>query len=184
MSARSEWWAWLAEQASPRVVEVGTKAWYGLPPRHHRDPVMSACPSASWVGVDAEAGDGVDVVADVHRLSAAFPEERFDAMICVATLEHFARPWVAAVEMARVLRPGARAWVESHQSFPIHGYPSDYFRFTVEGLRELFSDEAGWRIIASEYFTPCIIVPKINVLPDWNFEAPAFLNVGIYLERR
>lgn len=178
MTARETFWNWLATQQSPRVLEIGTRAWDGNPPRHHRSEVLRVCPSAKWTGCDAQPGAGVDVVADAHRLSQVFPAGSFDCLVCVSTLEHLARPWVASAEMAWVTRAGGLLWAETHQSFPVHGYPSDYFRFTAEGLREVFSAEAGWDVIEADYSYPAKVVPLANI-PVWNFEAPAWLNVGV-----
>lgn len=186
MSLMGDWFDWLRPLDRPRVLELGTRAWDNRPPRHHRDAVLAANPGASWVGADALAGDGVDVVADAHRLSEVFAAGHFDGWLCVATLEHFARPWVAAVELAKVTRPGGRGLVQTHQTFPLHGYPSDYFRFSAAALAEVFSVEAGWRVLAAGHDYPCRVVPLGNAFAharDWNFEAEAYLNASAVVER-
>lgn len=184
MTAREYFWGWLRDQSSPAVLEIGTRGWDGREPSHHRAELGRVCPSAAWLGCDAQAGPGVDVVADAHRLGEAFAPGRFDAVICVSTLEHLARPWVAAASMADVVRPGGLLWVETHQAFPVHGYPNDYFRFTTEGLREVFSADAGWECVAADYSFPCRVVPLVNGPPNgWNFEAEAWLNVGGTFQR-
>lgn len=183
VSAKQRFWNWLEKQREPTVIEIGTKAWDGKPPIHHKNQVLETCQTATWHGVDCEAGDGVDIVADAHRLSDVIQMGLADAIYCEATLEHLARPWIAAAEMAKITRIGGCAWIETHQSFPIHGYPNDYFRFTAEGLGELFSKDVGWEVVASEYFSPCQVVPKVNLPGMWNFEAPAYLNVGVFVRR-
>jgi 2-polyprenyl-3-methyl-5-hydroxy-6-metoxy-1,4-benzoquinol methylase len=45
----------------------------------------------------------------------------FDALVAVAVFEHLERPWIAAKEVARVLKPGGFAYVSTHQTFPLHG---------------------------------------------------------------
>lgn len=50
--------------------------------------------------------DGVDVVADVHSLQ--FDDARFDNIVGIDVLHHFAKPGVALRECARILRPGGR----------------------------------------------------------------------------
>ena len=95
------------------------------------------------------------------------------------------RPWAATPELARVLRPGGVIYVETHQTFPIHGYPSDYWRFTREAL-ELLALDAGLEVIGTAYKYPATIVPAsdINFERGWNASAPAFLNVELLAVRR
>lgn len=169
-----------------RVLEIGTRAWDSKPPKHHKQQVLEANPSAEWIGADSSPGDGVDVVADIHHLSHHFPIARFDAVLVPWVMEHVARPWIAAVELARVVRPGGLVLVTTHQAFPHHAYPHDYFRYSTDGLAQIFSANAGWRIRDSKQEHPCKIVPLTNNFTaghDWNFEAEAWLNTHCIAER-
>lgn len=166
-----------------RVLEMGTLAWNG-PPKHSRDLVLKANPAADWTGCDMVAGEGVDLVCDIHNLSSLNRE--FDAAVVCSVLEHVARPWVAAQELGSVIRSGGILLVTTHQSFPYHAYPKDYYRFTQEGLREIFSEEAGWKVVESNYDHPCKVTPLDNFFThahDWNFEAEAWLSVSCLAER-
>jgi SAM-dependent methyltransferase len=167
-------------QPNWKVLEIGTKGWDGKPPIHHRSRVVSK--GATWTGVDIEPGDGVDVVADAHELSKHFPPNHFDAALLCSTLEHLRRPWVAIEELSKVVRRGGIVFCSTHQSFPVHGYPSVYFRFTIEGLKEVFS---GWNVTA-QYEFPCKVIPLSNIFTharDWNFTAEAWLNVVCIAEK-
>lgn len=186
MSARQAWFDWLARQDSPRVLEVGTRGWGGAPPKHHRAAVQDASPGAEWIGLDLEPGEDVDVVADVHEISRHFPIGHFSGVVCCAVLEHLRRPWLAAAQLAQVTRPGGRLFCQTHQSFPYHAYPADYFRFSVEALGEIFAPDAGWRVLKSGYEYPAKVVPLDNYWPHavgWNFAAEAWLNVECVAER-
>lgn len=185
MSARARWFDAMALMRSPSVLEIGTRGWDGHPPRHHRAELVARNPSASWVGVDCLGGPGVDVVADIHSLSGVFQPGQFDAAIMASVLEHVRRPWVAAKELAAVIRPGGILLVQTHQTFPVHGYPSDYWRFTREALAEVFALDHGWRVIESEYTYPAKVVPLSNEVhaTNWNFLADAWLNVEAMCER-
>lgn len=161
----------LAKTKRPDVLELGTRRWEDRPTHH-----------AAWVPVlgshvmsDVTEGTDVDVVADAHDL-APFGDGSFDAVIAVSVWEHLARPWIAAQAVARVLRPGGLAYIATHQTFPIHGYPSDYFRFSTEALDLLFTD-AGLTMLGVGYCYPCKIQPGPEVT-RWNSAAPAFLNVA------
>jgi len=84
---------------------------------------------------------------DVEAMS--FESGALDAVICLEVLEHVRHPWVAAAELLRVLRPGGHLLVSVPFLFPFHGksgrsarhdeYP-DFWRFTHQGLDELFRD--------------------------------------------
>jgi len=69
------------------------------------------------------------------------------------------RPWIAAAEIGKVLRPGAQIFCYTHFAFPEHGYLSDYFRFTRAALETIFTD-AGLEVLATDYENPCTIVAE------------------------
>ncbi len=76
------------------------------------------------------------VAADGHYLP--FVDETFDCIYMVAVLEHVSNPFMVAHEVARVLKRGGFVLVACPFIYPMHSAPSDYFRFTEEGLRQLF----------------------------------------------
>lgn len=162
----------LAALSGPTVLELGTLRWQGDLPTHHRAWAPDAC---TYVMADIAPGTDVDIVADAHDL-APFADECFDVVIAASVWEHLARPWLAAQAVARVLRPGGLAYIATHQSFPLHGYPSDYTRWSSHGLTVLFED-AGLVVIEVGYAYPCKIIPPAEVT-RWNPEAEAYLNVA------
>jgi hypothetical protein len=171
----------------PTVLELGTRRWDPDFPTHHE---VWAPPRARWVKADAMAGQDVDRVADAHDLAAAFgvtPSNvdrfGFDGYVAVSVYEHLERPWIAAQSAAAVLRPGAWLYVATHQTFPLHGYPRDYFRFSRQALEVIFSD-AGFVEIETGYRYRCTIEPPAEVT-RWN-RAPdveSWLNVEIVARR-
>jgi SAM-dependent methyltransferase len=80
----------------------------------------------------------LDAVADAHALP--FADESFDFVFSLAVFEHLHSPWLAAKEIARVLRPGGRVFTLCAFMQPLHGYPEHYFNATESGLRHLFAD--------------------------------------------
>lgn len=89
-----------------------------------------------YIGTDLRAGPGVDRIEDLRALS--FADGEVGTALCLETLEHCADPIAAARELRRVLAPdGGVCLLSSPMLIGIHAYPSDYWRFTPEGLRVL-----------------------------------------------
>jgi SAM-dependent methyltransferase len=84
---------------------------------------------------------GVQVACNSE--SIPFASQTFDTLLCTQVLEHLPHPWLAAGEMARVLKPGGRLILSCPQYWCLHEIPHDYFRFTPYGLRVLFP-ERDW----------------------------------------
>jgi SAM-dependent methyltransferase len=102
-------------------------------------------PGRAYLGTDLRPGPGVDQVEDLHALS--FARGEVGTAICVETLEHVEDPCAAGRELARVVAPGGVAIVTVPMLLGIHGYPSDYFRFTPEGLRAVLGDFDDVRVL-------------------------------------
>lgn len=177
---------WEALSALPpgpvRLLECGSRRQPGQPEGEAANAHLYR-EGVEVVGLDAEAGEGVDVVADLCDLcdvgGTLLGFGAFDAVLICSTLEHVRRPWVVAKELARVTRPGGVLYCQTHFAFPLHAYPSDYFRFTADGLREVFSADAGWEVVAADHEFACKVVPLENSFPharDWNFSADSWLN--------
>jgi SAM-dependent methyltransferase len=98
-----------------------------------------------WLCVDMQEGQGVDEIADIHNL--AYNDCSFQSILCSEVLEHVQYPAVGLSECHRVLKDDGWIVLTTLFSFPVHGYPNDYWRFTPEGMRCLLVD-AGFRNIA------------------------------------
>lgn len=100
-----------------------------------------------YVNIDLFAIPGVDVAADAERLP--FPSNLFERVECDAVLEHVRNPRQVMCEIRRVLAPGGYVHFVTPFCHPFHTYPSDYRRFTIDGLKELAGDlvvvAEGWR---------------------------------------
>lgn len=165
----------------PRVLELGTHR-QGDTPGHWKEVLSLVRKDYYHVGADLLPGEDVDEVVDAHELSCHFPAFHFDAFVSRSTFEHLRRPWLVAEELGKVCRPGAFGFVQTHQTFPLHCYPSDYFRFSLEALGELFCAEVGWKVLFSAYEFPARVVPMCDI-ERWNAEAPAWLNSVAVVER-
>lgn len=100
-------------------------------------------------GCDIRSGKGVDLIMDIQAMT--LPSSSVGTIIAMETLEHVRDPWSAAKEIGRVLRKDNGIMIASApMNCAIHNFPSDYWRFTPEGMKELF-DGIFDRVII-EYF--------------------------------
>jgi SAM-dependent methyltransferase len=166
-----------AQLASPTVLELGTKR--SIPERStmHVEWVPHA---REYVGSDISAGPDVGIVADVHELSRVTGRERFDVVISCSSFEHFKYPHRAAHEIMKVLKPGGLLFVQTHQSFPLHAYPYDYFRFSREALAGLFGTRMGFNVVGTAYEYPARIYSRQD---SGTRSQPAYLNVVLFGEK-
>ncbi|HSC77768.1 MAG TPA: class I SAM-dependent methyltransferase [Candidatus Acidoferrales bacterium] len=85
----------------------------------------------------------VYVIGNAHRLP--FQPASFDVVCLFEVLEHLYDPREAMRNCSRVLRPGGCLLLTVPQYWHVHGWPSDYYRYTIHGLRHLCR-EAGLEI--------------------------------------
>ena len=84
-----------------RVLEIGSREVTGA------SNARNEFAKAEYVGFDYYPGDNVDVVGDAHKLSSYFEQGgKFDIVYSSACFEHFAMPWLVAVEISKVLKVG------------------------------------------------------------------------------
>jgi len=96
----------------------------------------------TYVRLDMQDGPRVDVVADLTKpfeeIDRALGGARFGTIFCLSVLEHCAEPFRMAENLTRLLKPGGKACISAPFAWRFHGYPSDYWRFTHEGIKKLF----------------------------------------------
>ena len=102
--------------------------------------------AGEYVVADLFPGPGVDVVTDVRDMS--FDDEIFDTVLSFQVLEHVDDTTAAVREIHRVLRKGGHVIVTAPFLGAQHGDPSDFHRFTPEGLAWYF-EQAGFTIVES-----------------------------------
>ncbi len=98
--------------------------------------------SRQYTRVDIQPGPGVDLVLDLtapfEQIDTALGGARFGTIFCLSVLEHCRQPFAMAENLTRLLAPGGRVCLSVPFAWKFHGYPSDYWRFTQEGVRLLF----------------------------------------------
>ncbi len=114
------------------IVEIGSL----VPPgQEELADLRSLFAGRRYIGCDMQAGPGVDRVEDIHALELGDGE--VGTFLLIDTYEHVRDPMRAMAEVRRALRSGGVVIYTSVMFFPIHDFPSDYWRFTPEAFREL-----------------------------------------------
>lgn len=80
------------------------------------------------------------IIADITDCREEIPDESFDLVLSSDVFEHINRPWLAAAEIARILKPGGLAITHTLFSWRNHPSPIDYWRYSKECLEFLFAD--------------------------------------------
>jgi len=159
---------------SPRVLELGTLQ--SIPGRStmHKDWIPHF---SEYLGTDIQAGEDVDIVADAHKLSSVVGESQFDIIMSCSTFEHLKYPHLAGHEIMKVLKPNGLVFIQTHQTFPLHAYPWDYFRFSVEALSGIFNPKMGMKVLPgyTGYQFPCQVMA--DKAQHCKATRPAYLNV-------
>jgi SAM-dependent methyltransferase len=96
----------------------------------------------TYTAVDVDASLPI-IHAGAERLP--FPDSSFDVVVCFQVLEHLPSPKNAVLEFHRVLKPAGRVLASTHGVFPYHPHPTDFWRWTAEGLDALFGS-AGFKV--------------------------------------
>ena len=154
-------WLWVAflealrERPSGRVLELGSRGEGGMIYR------AALPPAWDYVGFDIVEGPNVDVVGDAHQLASFVEPESFDALFSIATFEHLAMPWKVAVEINKVLKPGGLAVLVSHQCWPIHEQPWDFWRFSTWAWQTMFNAASGFEVVEAAMGEPAMVVPDL-----------------------
>jgi len=105
-----------------------------------------------YISLDINPAVKPDIVGDIHRLPIV--NNSFAAVICHSVLEHARQPFLAAGEIYRVLKPGGIALIYLPFLFSYHGNRQylDYWRFTKDGVAELFNKFSSIEICPSRRF--------------------------------
>ena len=140
------------ERSGYRVLELGARG-------AQVDPRLRGF--REYVGFDIHAGPNVDVVGDVHALSSLVGGQ-FDAVYAISTFEHLAMPWKAVLKINAVLADGGLLFLATHQSWPPHELPWDFWRFSTAAFQVLLNRHTGFEILRAESGLPALIVPMVR----------------------
>jgi len=149
----------IAEPPDGLLLEVGSRARSGFVRR-------DLFPNMRYLGADILPGENVDIVCDAHEMASYIPHGSIDAVFCMSTFEHILMPWKVAIEMNRVMRPGAAGYIRTHQCIGMHDLPCDYWRFSDTVWPAIFNRRTGFEILRTHLGEPVFVVP-FDMAPKW-----------------
>lgn len=142
----------LSHYHSGQVLEIGSRNRSGVV----RKSIIPT--DMKYVGFDILPGDNVDVVGDAHSLSTIFSPGSFDAIFSMSVFEHLLMPWKVIIEMNRVMKTGGLVFITTHQTWPLHEVPWDFWRFSDQAWLGLFNQYTGFEIVEAVMGEPANIV--------------------------
>lgn len=118
-----------------RVIEVGA-----LDVNGSARYVIQLLEPREYIGIDIEYGSGVDVICPAEEMVERFGRESFDVVISTSLLEHI-RDWKRVVSnIKNICKINGIIYVIIPSVYPYHEYPGDYWRYSREDIKNIFSD--------------------------------------------
>jgi len=119
---------------------------------------------AFFYRTNIEDSKNIDFVWDLHKpLPQDYPIKNFDYVICSSVMEHVEKPWIAAENIEKIIKPNGKLLWTTPWVWKMHGYPNDYWRYTPNAVKQLF-DHIDWSFEGFE-----LIFDGFNksILFDW-----------------
>ena len=116
-----------AQISGGRMLEIGGR----------RHPTNEAFPQFDYVSMDISQTSPDVLVGDITKCPE-LEDKSFDVIVSFEVFEHISKPWLAAAEMMRLLRPGGLTVHTTVFSWRYHPVPKDYWRFTPSAMKVLF----------------------------------------------
>jgi SAM-dependent methyltransferase len=118
------------------IIEVGS-----LDVNGSLRPYLVSLRPKLYIGVDINAGSGVDEICSAEELVSHFGEEKFDVLISTELLEHIRNWRIAISNMKRVVKPrGVILITTRSRGAEYHGFPYDFWRFERSDMEKIFAD--------------------------------------------
>lgn len=166
--------------SQPSVLELGSRARSG---NVYADLFNN---HVGYKGLDIVSGVNVDVVGDAHEMSQLFPEhEKFDAIFSISVFEHLAMPWKVVLECNKILKPYGMIFIASHQTWPLHDAPWDFWRFSSSAWLALLNSATGFKVIETVMGLPCYVNPSSYLKKEFigMRDHPGFLGTAVIAQK-
>lgn len=109
-------------------------------------PYIEECKPKSYLGIDFIDGPRVDQVVDASVLPDHFSPNSFDVVVSTEMLEH-AEHWRDCINGMKYVTKDYLIITTRGPGFPLHSYPHDWWRYTVEDFEKIFEDFAIIRLM-------------------------------------
>ncbi len=129
-----------AEGRRPRLIDIGAR-------RKERAHLAEGFEYHS-MDIDPQAEDVV--VGDICSCPQV-PDASYDVVMSFDVFEHVERPWDAAAECVRILKPGGLMIHRTLFAWRYHPCPVDYWRFSAQGLEYLFARTGEMDTLVAAY---------------------------------
>ena len=122
----------------------------------------------SYLGTDMRDGPSVNMNISSEELLGEFGLDAFDIIICTEMLEH-ALEWKWTINNIKyLLRPNGILFLTTRsEGFPLHSYPEDFWRFSLEDMKYIFADMTIEKL-ESDPQDPGVFV-KVIKPANWKF---------------
>ena len=106
-----------------------------------REPLQKSGYRVEYIGYDYDAGPGVGVTHDLHRIITKDDKMfgAYDLIFCLETFEHVRNPYLAMANLAKMLKPDGLLVLSVPYFFQWHARPH-YWGITPDGLGALLED--------------------------------------------
>ena len=114
-----------SKDGTTRLLDVGSRVFLGQ--KSYRELVRDE--RIRYIGLDLEAGNNVDLVAESGFVWSELADESIDVCISGQTFEHNPFFWATMAEISRVLVPNGLTCIIAPGAQGIHQFPVDCWRF-------------------------------------------------------
>lgn len=98
------------------------------------------------LGVDLPENQSADLFFESGTGRVPLPDGSADIVFSTQVLEHVPSPEAYLAEARRIMKPEGLMILTTHGYWMYHPSPTDYWRWTAEGLK-LLLDRSGWEVI-------------------------------------